>query len=124
MWHSKLDRMLDKCDEIFTKDSQLFERVLAVDFHQDLPRDAPVSHENMQKRIKWHEPLQKLPASIPDLRSYHRIFFPLYMIECLQMLLSHKYKSMNYPTRVNLVSALDKVFYMVIRNCKQAACSC
>ncbi|KAK1932960.1 hypothetical protein X943_001593 [Babesia divergens] len=97
--------MLDNCDEIFTKDSQLFERVLAVDFHQDLPRDAPVSHENMQKRIKWHEPLQKLPASIPDLRSYHRSFFPLYMIECLQMLLSHKYKSMNYPTRVNLVTA-------------------
>ncbi|GFE53416.1 RNA-directed RNA polymerase [Babesia ovis] len=87
-------------DEYFDCHDQLLERILAVDFHRDLPKDVSGSLTDVQKRIRWHRPLEPLPSHIPDVETYHRCFFPLYMIECLQMLASSKHMSMGYPMRV------------------------
>ncbi|ORM39892.1 putative helicase [Babesia sp. Xinjiang] len=86
--------------EYFTSTNELLERILAVDFHRDLPKEVSGTLTDVQKRIRWHRPLEQLPTHITDVLTYHRSFFPLYMIECLQMLASNKYMNMGYPMRV------------------------
>ncbi|KAK1444412.1 DNA2/NAM7-like helicase [Babesia gibsoni] len=99
---------------VLKRDFQLFERILAIDFYADLHKEESPNLEHIRNRIKWHEPLQELPVLIPDVNAYHRHFFPLYMIECLHMLGSHKYKSMNYPTKVDLVAYTTEGVYATI----------
>ncbi|EDO08377.1 AAA domain family protein [Babesia bovis T2Bo] len=96
--------------EFFCSGDQLLQRILSVDFYCDLPRDVSGNLSDVQKRIRWHRPLEELPSFIDDLAKYHRCFFPLYMTECLQMLASSKYMSMGYPLRVY------KVRYQLIDN--------
>ncbi|GIX61490.1 tRNA-splicing endonuclease [Babesia caballi] len=90
--------------ERFRSANELLERILSVDFHRDLPKEESGSLADVARRIRWHRPLEPLPSVIGDVETYHRSFFPLYMIECLQMLSSNKYMSMGYPTPVKRLS--------------------
>ncbi|CDR96678.1 DNA2/NAM7 HELICASE FAMILY protein, putative [Babesia bigemina] len=89
--------------EGFRTENDLLERVLSVDFYRDLPKDIPNQLPDVQSSIRWDTPLEPLPIQFENVETYQRSFFPLYMIECLQMLASSKYMSMAYPLRVSEV---------------------
>ncbi|GBE58743.1 RNA-directed RNA polymerase [Babesia ovata] len=89
--------------EGFRTENDLLERVLSVDFYRDLPKEIPNLLPEVQTSIRWDTPLEPLPIQFNNVETYQRSFFPLYMIECLQMLASSKYMSMGYPLRVSEV---------------------
>ncbi|KAK2194557.1 bifunctional DNA2-NAM7 helicase-like [Babesia duncani] len=91
-------------EQILTSEDSIFERILAFDFFRDLLQDNLDNWDIIQSRIKWHKPLTKLGSNITNLKDYHSSFFPLFLLECLQMLTKAKYSEMSCPCTSQMIS--------------------
>ncbi|AFZ81558.1 hypothetical protein BEWA_009720 [Theileria equi strain WA] len=82
---------------LFKSIDDLLERILSLDFHKDLIQENHVDLQKLQRKIKWHLPLEPLPVIIPNIEKYHTSFFSLFMVECLESITQDKYDSMSMP---------------------------